>query len=116
MRISWWKTKFIVSLAYLGLVALLYTLGLSCIFQSIFGISCPGCGMTRALLAALRFDFKAAFSFHPMFWSMPILYLYFLLDDGIFPAKIWDKILLCAIAAGFLVNWILNLLPQLNIG
>ncbi len=111
MRITQWKTKLAVSVAYLGLVALFYTFGLSCIFQSIFGISCPGCGMTRALLAALHLDFKAAFSLHPMFWSVPLLYLYFWLDDGIFPGKMWDRILLCVIGAGFVVNWILKLLP-----
>lgn len=32
-----------------------------CPFRFFFGISCPGCGMTRALLAALRLDFAAAF-------------------------------------------------------
>ena len=36
-----------------------------CPFRFFFGISCPGCGMTRALLAALRLDFAAAFSYHP---------------------------------------------------
>ena len=34
-----------------------------CPFRFFFGISCPGCGMTRALLAALRLDFAAAFSY-----------------------------------------------------
>lgn len=37
-----------------------------CPFRFFFGISCPGCGMTRALLAALRLDFAAAFSYHPV--------------------------------------------------
>ena len=42
-----------------------------CPFRFFFGISCPGCGMTRALLAALRLDFAAAFSYHPLFFLLP---------------------------------------------
>lgn len=109
MRISQWKTKIIVTAVYLGTVALFYKFGISCVFQSIFGVCCPGCGMTRALLAALRLDLSVAFSYHPMFWSVPLLFLYFWLDDGIFPKKIWNALLLCGIGAGFLVNWIVKL-------
>jgi hypothetical protein len=109
MRISQWKTKLAVTAAYLGIVALFYFGGLSCIFQQFFGIICPGCGMTRALLAALRLDFGTAFSYHPMFWSLPILYLYFLSDKGLFPGKLWDRLLLTGIFGGFLVNWLVKL-------
>lgn len=38
-----------------------------CPFRYFFGISCPGCGMTRALLAAVFSDFETAFSYHPLF-------------------------------------------------
>lgn len=110
MRISQWKTKLVATAAYLGVVALFYGLGLSCIFQSFIGIPCPGCGMTRAVLAALRLDLQGAFRYHPMFWSLPVLYLYFLSDNGLFPGKIWDKLLLWGIFGGFLINWLLNVL------
>ena len=55
----------------LGSVAVCYlfmsfVLGISCPLDYFFGLSCPGCGMTRAVMAALRFDFVAAFSFHPL--------------------------------------------------
>ena len=46
-----------------------------CPFRFFFGISCPGCGMTRALLAALRLDFAAAFSYHPLFFLLPFFLL-----------------------------------------
>lgn len=109
MRISHWRTKLLFTAGYIGLVILLYALGISCVFRSAFGISCPGCGMTRAMLAAVQLRFKEAFRYHPMFWSMPILYTYFLLDDGIFRSKFWDRLILCGIGAGFLLNWLLQL-------
>ncbi len=44
-----------------------YAVFLGCPLRRITGLSCPGCGMSRALLAAVRLDFKSAFSFHPLF-------------------------------------------------
>ena len=38
-----------------------------CPFRYIFGVSCPGCGMTRALVAAVFSDLETAFGFHPLF-------------------------------------------------
>ena len=42
------------------------------------GVPCPGCGMTRAWLQALRLDFAGAFRWHPLFWTLPLLVLLFL--------------------------------------
>lgn len=109
MRISNLKTKLAFTALYLGVVGLFYALGISCVFQRLLGIPCPGCGMTRAVLAALRLNLKGAFGYHPMFWSMPILYLYFLSDRGLLPGKFWDRLLLTGIFGGFLVNWLLKL-------
>ena len=106
MRITQWKEKVIFTIVYLGIVALLYRLGITCVFKEYLGFICPGCGMTRATLAALRLDFGTAFHYHPMFWSIPILYLYFLLDKGIFSRKCWNVILLVGIGLGFFINWI----------
>ncbi len=58
-----------------------------CPVKLIFGIDCPGCGMTRAFLAALRFDYGAAFSFHPLFPIFAIEAAYFFFHD-LFPEKI----------------------------
>lgn len=51
-------------------IALFYvvleTLGVTCPIKYITGISCAGCGMSRAWLALLRLDVQAAFAFHPL--------------------------------------------------
>lgn len=49
-------------LAAVGVLVLLY----HCPFRYFFGTACPGCGMTRALLAVLRGDLSAAFGYHPL--------------------------------------------------
>ena len=55
-----------------GVAIALYLLDLGCIFKTMTGLSCPGCGMTRAWLSALRLDFSAALAYHPLFWAVPI--------------------------------------------
>lgn len=52
-----------------ALVLLLTDIG--CVFKLVTGLSCPGCGMTRAWLSAFRLDFSAAFAYHPLFWVVP---------------------------------------------
>jgi len=36
-----------------------------CLFKRIFDLSCPGCGMTRAMLCLSHFDLAGAWSFNP---------------------------------------------------
>ena len=44
----------------------IFDIAIPCVFHLITGLNCPGCGTTRMVLAFLRFDFKAAFSFQPV--------------------------------------------------
>ena len=106
MKIRYLKEKLWVSAAILAGVGLLYILQISCPIRALLGIPCPGCGMTRALLCLLRLDFAAAFSYHKMFWSVPLLYLCFLCDGRLFPQKWQNALLYSLLAAGFLINWI----------
>lgn len=105
-KISYAKEKILLTLGYCGVVVIFYYFRIPCLWQKLLKFPCPGCGMTRALLAALRLDLRAAFSYHPMFWSLPILYLYFLLDRGLFSNKYINKIVLYLIGVGFVVQWI----------
>jgi len=51
----------------------LFLLGITCPIKFLTGISCPGCGMTRAWISAACLQFSDALYFHPLFWSAPIL-------------------------------------------
>jgi uncharacterized membrane protein len=53
-------------------VAILYTpLRIPCIWHTITGIPCPGCGLTRAFISASRLDFVGAMQENILF--LPIL-------------------------------------------
>lgn len=65
------KLLFVIAICALGL----YVTDIGCIVRFVAGVSCPGCGLTRAWLCALRFDFDAALAFHPLFWSVPLVVL-----------------------------------------
>lgn len=49
----------------------LWALGIGCPIKFMTGVSCPGCGLTRAWLEVLRLDVPAAFAYHPLFWLVP---------------------------------------------
>lgn len=106
IRITQFKQKIILLLIYTIIVFVARKSGVTCIFMYLLGFPCPGCGITRACLAALKFDFAVAASFNIMFWSVPLLIAYFMCDGKMFKGKWTDNIILCCIAIGFLINWV----------
>ena len=57
------------ALAYAS--ALLF--GWNCPIKYLTGVPCPGCGLSRALAALLRLDFRTALRVHPMVVKKPLL-------------------------------------------
>lgn len=47
-----------------------------CPFRFFFGVSCPGCGMTRAFFSLVNFNFSSAFYYHPLIFIMPFIAAY----------------------------------------
>ena len=103
------KIKILMTIIYVAILWAVAVLDLQCIFISTIGMPCPGCGMTRAVKAALRFDFVKAFSYHLMFWAVPIMYIYFLWEGRLFENKKIDKAVWIVIIVGFILNWIFSL-------
>ena len=68
-----YKMVIIIAVVVIAFYALMSILGITCPVKHLLGVSCPGCGMTRACLSALRFDFSAAFYYHPLWIVMPPL-------------------------------------------
>lgn len=44
-----------------------------CLFQNIWGLPCPSCGMTRAYLSLFRGEMALAFHYHALFALVPLL-------------------------------------------
>lgn len=108
------KEKIIFLVSYIVTLGIFVLLNQSCVFVRLFGIVCPGCGMTRAYKALLSFDIIGAFEHHLMFWSVPIMLIYFWFDGHIFKRKNVDRIIFWIIVTGFAINWIINLLEYVN--
>lgn len=64
--------------AIVCLYSAFWLLGIGCPIKFLTGISCLGCGMTRAWLSLIRLDFKSAFFYHPGFWIPPLMLPLFL--------------------------------------
>ncbi len=103
------KQKLVLTAAILAVASIGWIFRLPCVFIFFLHVPCPGCGMSRAMFSALQGNFSLAFSYHMMWWAVPIAYIYFLTDGRLLPFKILDKIVLWGIAAGFLLNWVVNL-------
>lgn len=51
------------------------------------GYPCPGCGLTRAALRLLHFDFTGAWEMHPFIYVIGVLALFFCLNRYILNGK-----------------------------
>lgn len=58
-----------------GLFCVKTGMGIPCVLHEVTGLDCPGCGLSRAVLAIARLDIAAAFGFN-LLW--PLYAAYFL--------------------------------------
>ena len=107
---TFWKNygSAIIKLLVIAVVVLFYR----CPAKKLFGIDCPGCGLTRACLSALRLDFRSAFEYHPLFGLFGAVLLYFVFYEQIKKRfKISPKIeigVIIAIAVLFVAVWLVR--------
>ena len=98
---------FLLLVAYFAVAyAVMDYFDIPCIFVRLFGIECPGCGMTRALFAVLRFDFLQALKYNVVIFFMPYVFLYIFCD---FKHKA-HKYILGFIAIVAMINWLIKIL------
>jgi hypothetical protein len=47
-----------------------------CLAQTLFGIPCPGCGITHALLALALFDLRGSWNANPAGFALTLLFIF----------------------------------------
>ena len=104
------KEKLFPCFLLLLILFMYYFFRIPCPIQWLTSIPCPGCGMTRAYTALLHLDFSEAFRMHPMFWSIPVLLVYYFKDFRLFKQKWLNNGILILIGAGFLIQWIIKVI------
>ena len=57
-------------------------IGIPCVFRLIFGIKCPGCGMTHAAVAMTHLDIAGAFNYNKLSVTVvPLLIIILLIQE-----------------------------------
>lgn len=97
-------------LAVVILYIIFFVTGIGCPIKFITGISCAGCGMTRAYLSLLHLDFREAFHYHPLFWLPPV-FLVILYKKNRMKPSIY-KILIYTIVGFFCIVYVYRLISN----
>ena len=90
--------------AVVMLYVILESFGVTCPIKYITGISCAGCGMSRAWIALLHFNIHEAFMYHPLFFLPPVVVIVMLLKSKI-NIKFY-KIFMFTIAGAFVIVYL----------
>lgn len=90
--------------AVVVLYVILESFGVTCPIKYITGISCAGCGMSRAWIALLHFNIHEAFMYHPLFFLPPVVVIVMLLKSKI-NIKFY-KIFMFTIAGAFVIVYL----------
>lgn len=89
-------------------VILFREFGITCVFRYIFGIPCPTCGMTTALIYLLHFDINGYISANIFALPLAILaYVYIIFSEHI-NKKLFNAIALVFVISNFIYYIIRN--------
>ena len=90
-------------------VIIMWALNIPCPIKALFGISCAGCGMSRAMLSVLSLDIAAAFAYHPLWLVLPISLLTIVILSIKGKAKAASIVVYCTLAV-FIIVWIIRMI------
>lgn len=108
---SEYRVYFIAFVAITALVLTMWIFNIPCPIKHITGISCAGCGMSRAVLSALSLDFAAAFAYHPL-WIIVLPSIVAIVIIGAKGKRRAATISLICLAALFLAVWMVRLIAK----
>ena len=82
--------------------------GITCPIRFLTGISCAGCGMSRAVLCASHGHFSQACSYHPLFWVLAPALMIFLFRKKL--PRFFVKSFLIIVLAAFILVYLIRML------
>jgi hypothetical protein len=106
------KDRLLLMLYLAGIYLFFSLLHIGCPLKFITGISCPGCGMTRAYYSLMQLDINKALHYHPLFILVPLMIALYLFDFYIKPKFV--KGLWAVIIIAFLSTYLFRLFLSQN--
>lgn len=112
------KKELVTAIVAIFAVVLLYfvfhIVGIGCPIRYVTGAPCAGCGMTRAWTQVLNGNWTQAFSYHPLFWIIPIVLLLFWLRSlGKISQKIF-RVSLSIVVSIFVIVYLYRLYDPMD--
>ncbi len=108
MGLKKYKDLIGLAAAIVFIYAVMNFMGIGCPIKFATGISCLGCGMTRAWLSLLKLDFSAAFYYHPLFMLPPVAAIVYFYKSKI-NIKIY-KIIMLTMVMAFIIMYLYRLI------
>ena len=107
----WQKySSFIIAIVSLAaVVILMWAFNIPCPIKHLTGLSCAGCGMSRAYFSALTLDLESAFSYHPLWIILPFSLIAIAILSGKKKARAVNTVFYCTLGL-FIIVWIIRLL------
>ena len=94
------------------LYIILESFGVTCPIKYLTGISCAGCGMSRAWISLLHLNLQDAFMYHPLFFLPPVALIIMLCKSKI-NIKFY-KIFMFTIAGAFVIVYMYRMIVGID--
>lgn len=105
------KREIYILILLVGVIMFYYFSGMGCPILFFTGISCLGCGMTRACISMLQLDFISAFRYHPLCFLLPLAVIIMILQEKM-PKKIYQCFLIGMVIMFVIVYMIRLISPE----
>ncbi|MBQ9938019.1 MAG: DUF2752 domain-containing protein [Oscillospiraceae bacterium] len=98
-------------------VTLLAVSGIGCPIRFLFGVPCPGCGITRAWMSALHGNIADAFRWHPLFLVATASVVYISVGRRpLFGSDRAESVFIVTFSVAMLAIWLIRVIFGENLG
>lgn len=114
-KVIFWLLVFLAAGGFYTLFVIITGISLPCVFHEVFGIWCPGCGVSRMLFKVYKADFIGAyyenrflFSTLPFLLAAAVFRIYQYIEQKPFKKTVWFIVGMIVYALAFLVYGVLR--------